>query len=122
MSTTTIRSDHDLQAAVQAELEWTPDIDAAGVGVSVDEGAVVLSGEVTSYSERLAAKQAALRVRGVCAAVDKLTIHPTWSVTETDIAKEVEHALTWAVNVPDTVKAEIKGHDVTLTGQARWNF
>lgn len=125
MSTATVtRSDHDIQTAVQDELEWTPDVDAAGIGVAVEDGAVTLSGEVDDYSERLAAKRAALRVRGVSTVVNDLTVHPksAATVTETDIAKEVERALKWATNVPDSVKAEITGHDVTLTGQVQWDF
>ncbi len=125
MSTATAtRTDHDIQTSVQDELEWTPDVDAAGIGVAVEDGAVTLSGEVDDYAEKLAAKRAALRVRGVSAVVNDLTVHPkgATTVSETDIAKEVERALKWATNVPDTVKAEITGHNVTLTGQVQWDF
>ena len=106
------------------ELEWTPDVDAAGIGVSVEDGAVTLSGEVDDFAERVAAKRAALRVRGVTTVVDSMTVHPRSAtpVTETDIAKEVERALRWAVNVPDSVQAEIVGHHVTLIGEVRWDY
>lgn len=41
MSTATVtRSDHDIQTAVQDELVWTPDVDAARIGVAVEDGAV----------------------------------------------------------------------------------
>lgn len=121
---TTTRTDQEIQTAVQDELEWTPDVDSAGIGVAVEDGAVSLSGEVDNYSERLAAKRAALRVRGVTAVVDDLTVHPgsVWTVTETDIAKEVERALRWASNVPDTVKAEISEHHVALIGEVKWDY
>jgi osmotically-inducible protein OsmY len=125
MATTTLASsDQDIQTSVQDELEWTPDVDAAGIGVAVEDGTVSLSGEVDSYAERLATKRAALRVRGVNTVVDNLVVHPdsTWKVTDTDVAKEIEHALTWATNVPDSVRAEVKGHSVTLTGQVNWDF
>lgn len=118
------RSDHDIQTAVQEELVWTPDVDAAGIGVAVEAGTVSLSGEVDSYPEREAAKRAALRVRHVSTVVDDLVVHPksSWLVTETDIAKQVDRALEWASSVPDTVKAEVKDHDVTLTGEVAWDF
>src|SRR5699024_11062562 len=50
----TIATDRDLdvQALVSAELEWTPDVDCTGIEVTVEHGAVVLSGEVDSYAER----------------------------------------------------------------------
>lgn len=121
---TPIRSDHDIQAAVQSELSWTPDVDSAGIGVAVDEGVVSLSGEVDTYSDRLAAKRAALRVRGVSAVVDDISVHPNsrLKVSEVDIAKEVEHALTWAANVPASVKAEVQDHVVKLVGEVKWDF
>ena len=119
-----VQSDHQIQLAVQDEIEWTPDVDAAGIGVAIEDGTVSLSGEVDSYPERLAAKRAALRVRGVKTLIDHLVVRPkfSWSVTDTDIARDVAHALDMASNVPDTVKAEIKDHDVTLSGQTNWDF
>lgn len=125
MSTPTVaRSDHDIQTAVQDELDWTPDVDAAGIGVAVEDGAVILTGEVDQHSERLAAKRAARRVRGVSTVVDALTVHPKSSITitDTDVAREVRRALQWADNVPDTVRAEVSDHNVILTGEALWDF
>lgn len=119
-----IRSDHEIQTAVQDELEWTPDVDAARIGVAVEDRTVTLSGEVEDLAERRAATHAALRVRSVSAVANDLTVHPKseWPVTETGIAKEVERALRRSTIVPDTVKAEIRGHHVTLSGQVRWHF
>jgi len=116
--------DATIQTAVQEELEWTPEVDAAGIGVAVDDGVVSLSGEVDNYAEQLAATRAALRVRGVTAVVDDMTVHPRteWPRTETDIGKEVKRALNWASEVPDTVQAEIEGHHVTLRGTVNWDY
>lgn len=122
--TTTPCTDRDVQSAVEAELRWTPEVDSAHIGVAVDDGVVVLSGEVATHAERDSATKAALRVRDVTAVVDDLTVHPNYGlyVSESDIAKEVEHALRSAGNVPDTVKAVIDGHAVTLTGEVHWDF
>jgi len=119
-----VRSDHDVQISVMEELDWTPDVDGTGIGVAVDDGTVSLSGEVDSNSERIAAGHAALRVNGVIALVDNLIVHTStrWRLTEADIAKVVVHALTWASNVPDTVKASITNHTVTLSGHVQWDF
>ncbi|WP_164234375.1 BON domain-containing protein [Microbacterium hydrocarbonoxydans] len=117
-------SDLDVQTLVRDEIEWTPEVDAAGIGVAVEDGTVTLSGEVDSYTERLAAMRAAERVRGVRAVVDDMVVHPRSALftSETDVAKEVDRALAAAVNVPRTVKAEIIGHNVTLVGQVDWEF
>lgn len=125
MSTTLPRTDYSIQAAVQSELEWTPEVDAAGIGVAVEDGVVSLSGEVESYSERKAVARAALRVRGVRAIVDELIARPKnakWSLTDVDIAKSVQAALASASNVPDEVKADVHHHIVTLTGDVQWNY
>ena len=68
--------------------------------------------------------RAARRVRGVSTVVDALTVHPKSAITisDTDIAREVRRALQWADNVPDTVKAEVSDHNVTLTGEVLWDF
>lgn len=123
MTTSTDR-DLALKTDIEDELEWTPDVDAAGIGVAVEDGTVTLSGEVDTYPERLAAKNAALRVRGVRTLVDNLEVHPraSWPVTETDIAKEVERALRHATNVPDSVQAVVEGHSVTLRGEVEWEY
>jgi osmotically-inducible protein OsmY len=126
MSTATKpRTDHQLQQAIESELEWTPDVDAADIGVSVEDGAVTLSGELDDYAERIAAKRAATRVRGVTAVVDNMTVRSqdsTWAVSDTDIGKAVVSALKASSTVPDTVKAEIKAGVVILTGRVQWDF
>jgi osmotically-inducible protein OsmY len=121
---TPARSDRDIRTAVEDELEWTPDVDAVSIGVAVDDGVVVLSGEVDTFAECVAATRAALRVRGVSAVVDNVSVHPNskFSVSPSDIGKEVEHALRASSNVPDAVKAEIDGHAVILTGEVDWDF
>ncbi|AUN43169.1 transporter [Tsukamurella tyrosinosolvens] len=117
-------SDHDTQSAVEAELRWSSDVtDDAAIGVGVEDGVVVLSGEVNNHAEKVAAKKATRRVRGVTTVVDELTIHPatTSTLTDTDIGKEVERALKAASNIPDGVTAEVANHAVTLRGVVDWD-
>jgi osmotically-inducible protein OsmY len=123
-ASTRLKTDREVKAAVTAELEWAPEIDATRIGVAVDDGVVVLTGEVRRYSEVTAAKKAALRTIGVGAVVNDLRVHPSsrYSISEVDVAKEVEHALRAAGDVPDTVKAEVVDHDVTLIGFAEWDY
>jgi hypothetical protein len=53
-----------LRQEVLAELDFEPSINAANIGVAVDDGVVILSG-LGSYAEKSAAAQAARRVRRV---------------------------------------------------------
>lgn len=121
---TATRSDLAMKGTVEDELEWTPEVDAARIGIAVNDGTVTLTGEIDTLSERIAARKAVLRVRGVRAVVDEMTVHPraAWPITETDIAKQVDRALRSAVNVPDVVKARIQDHTVTLIGEVDWEY
>lgn len=123
MKTTEPLDDRDVQRAVSQELQWTPGLDDASIGVAVKDGAVALSGEVNSYSERPAVKHAALRVRGVSTVVDDIVVRPThgMQITDTDVAREVDHALRANANVPITVKAVIDEGEVTLMGEVEWD-
>ncbi len=126
MTTSTLpTTDHQIQQNVQDELAWTPDVDDAGIGVAVEHGTVTLSGQVDDYSERLAAKRAAFRTSGVTTVVDDLVVHPAsyaWTVTATDIAKNVENAIAWVAKLPNSVRATVDQHVVTLTGEVEWNY
>ncbi|HEU5222129.1 MAG TPA: BON domain-containing protein [Candidatus Lumbricidophila sp.] len=124
-SGTTTRTDDQIQREVASELDWTPGIDAAGIGVAVEQGTVALSGEVDSYYEKSAAKRAAFRVKGVHTVTDNLVVRKTssvWSVSEREIATNVEKAIAWLADAPNTVRAEIEKHRVILSGEVQWNY
>ena len=55
-------SDHDVQRAIVAYFDRTPEIDAIDVEVSVEDGLVVLRGRVDTASERSAAEAVAKHV------------------------------------------------------------
>jgi osmotically-inducible protein OsmY len=124
MTQTLHRTDAELKSAVAAELTWAAGVDSAHIGVAVLDGGVTLSGEVDSYPEKLIAEHAALRVRGITAVAQEITVRNQWmEMNDTDIAREAREALERAVDVPTgTVKATVHDHIVTLTGQVPWQF
>lgn len=124
ISATRTRSDNKVHSSVLAELEWTPEIDAADVHVEVDAGVVTLSGEVGDYFEYLAATRAMRRVHGISAVLNRLTVVPRSSrwVTDADIARVAERVLIWSANIPGTVRSHVENGCVTLTGQVDWHF
>ncbi|MGI8416177.1 MAG: BON domain-containing protein [Nakamurella sp.] len=65
MTHTQHRPDTDLKSSIIGELEWTPNVDPTHIGVAVNAGMVTLSGEVSSYPEKIEAERAAMRVFGV---------------------------------------------------------
>ena len=120
-----MKSDTQLRADVQAELEWDPAVASAGVGVIVDHGVVTLTGHLGSYAEKLAAERAVLRVRGVKALAVEISVKLAagFERTDADIAQAVEHALAWNVQVPcDAVRPMVEGGWVTLAGEVEWDY
>lgn len=69
-----MKSDHQLKTDVESELKWDAEIDDSKIGVTCTNGAVTLTGHVPTYRQKIAAKQAAKRVAGVVAVVDKIDV------------------------------------------------
>ena len=114
-----MKTDAQLKDDVLEELRWDPQIsDADAIGVGVKDGAVILSGHVPSYAEKLAAAQAAERVNGVKAVANDLRVgRPAAPRDDVDIAEAIAHVLEWNVQVPeDRVHATVEHGWVTLEG------
>ncbi|MDH4550428.1 BON domain-containing protein [Pseudomonas sp. BN607] len=67
-------NDLDLRDLVLEELEVTPDINAASIGVTVQDGVVKLEGKVHLLREREVVERAAWSVPGVSKVEDYLLI------------------------------------------------
>ena len=95
-------SELQLRQDVLDELEFEPSVDAAHVGVAVENGVVTLSGHVASYAEKLAAVTATRRIRGVRAIADEIEVrHPSDKKRSDDeIAKRTIAILEWDTVVP----------------------
>lgn len=70
------RTNWQIRAAVETELEWASNVDAAAIAVAVDDGVVRLSGVVRSLVELRAANRATLNVRDVKTVVNDLSVQP----------------------------------------------
>ncbi|MEO8263488.1 MAG: BON domain-containing protein, partial [Pseudolysinimonas sp.] len=116
--------DGAIQAEVMAAIAVALGVDAPGVGVAVNRGAVLLAGEVAGAPDRGAAMMAAFSVPGVTTVHDAIhTVHvEAGEQTDVDISRSVRAAIAWATEEPDTVRAEISDHTVILTGTVRWDF
>jgi osmotically-inducible protein OsmY len=123
MSTATLtESDVRIRDSVLRQLEWDPEVDAGGIGVTAKEGAVTLTGFIDSYSGKLAAERAAKRVRGVRAVANDLEVKLLLERTDADIAADVVRVLRVRSTIPDTVQAAVHNGHVTLTGKVNWLF
>lgn len=118
-------TDSQLRQDVIAELEFDPSFNGAHIGVAVDKGVVTLGGHVNSYAEKLAAIEAARRVKGVHAIAENIEVHCSYEKQTADdqIARRARDILQWDVMVPPNA-VDVLVHDgwVTLNGTVNWYF
>ena len=118
-------TDRHLQEQVQNALDWEPSVDAADIGVSVENGVVTLRGDVKTYAEKAAAERVALKVYGVKAVANDVNVRlgDGEQRTDTDIAQAVLAALRWNTMVPkDKVTVAVANGWVTLAGTVDWEY
>jgi osmotically-inducible protein OsmY len=121
------KRDNDLQERVIDELRADANVNAAHIGVSAEEGAVTLTGEVASNEERLAAHEAAKRVSGVIALADEIDVNDMNPVTggmkndmtDTDVALAVVRALERIGLADGDVQVEVLDSVVVLSGEVK---
>jgi osmotically-inducible protein OsmY len=117
-------TDLKLRQDVLDELEFEPSVNAACIGVAVNDGVVTLTGHVSTYAEKLAVERAAKRVSGVRAVAQEITVRfpRDKKLSDDEIAKRALNLLRWDVSVPDNVKVIVENGLVTLPGAVDWQY
>ena len=120
-----MKTDKQLQQDVLDELVWEPSVDAAEIGVSVENGVVILNGTVKSLTEKWTAERVTQRVEGVRAVTDELTVKLAGDSqhNDPDIAQAAVNALDWNTSVPrNRIKVLVENGWVTLDGSVEYHF
>ncbi len=120
-----MKTDHQLQLDVLAELSWEPSVKAEDVGVEVKDGIVTLAGHVGTYAEKVDAERATMRVSGVKALAVEVDVRLVGSSArnDVDIARSVDNVLQWTTYLPEqSVKVKVESGWVTLSGEVTWEF
>ncbi|MGN6567508.1 MAG: BON domain-containing protein [Flavipsychrobacter sp.] len=120
-----MKNDQQLQQDVMNELKWDPILNASEIGVSVKHGVVTLSGYVNSYSKKIAAENAAKRVKGVSAVAEDIEVRLGLDNerNDTQIAEAALDALKWNSNVPDeNIQIKVENGWITMEGEAEWQY
>ncbi len=118
-------TDLELRRHVESALEWEPSVDAADIGVSVDAGVVTLRGDVGSFAARATAERVTLRVYGVKAVANELTVRLVtgFERNDTDIAQAAVTALKWNAVIPQNrVTVTVANGWLTLNGTLDWQY
>lgn len=117
--------DISLRQDIIDELEFEPSIDAADIGVAVDDGVVTLTGHVPTYHQRATAEDVVRRVKGVKGIAQEIEVRPLGSnrTADDEIVKRALNTINWNTAVPkDSVQVKVQQGWVTLTGKVGWNF
>ncbi len=118
-------NDRELRQTILDELEFDPSVNAAHIGVAVEDGIVTLSGHVASYAEKIAVERIVRRVKGVRGIAQEIEVrYPQSAKTADDeIAKRAAKIVDWDVRVPlGAVAIKVEKGWVTLTGTVDWHF
>lgn len=104
MTKSATKSDTQIQQEVLRELRWDTRVKPTEVGVAVEDGVVTLTGTVSSYPKKVAAQEAAHRVRGVLDVANDIHVRTseTHAALDVDIVRAIRHALEWHILVDDT--------------------
>jgi osmotically-inducible protein OsmY len=118
-------NDKEIRQNIIDELDFEPIVDAANIGVAVNNGVATLSGHVPSYLQKVAAERAVWRVKGVTGLAQEITVRLTpdgkWS--DEEIAERALRLLSWSTLIPkDAVRVKVTDGWITLSGQVDWNF
>ncbi|URM25440.1 BON domain-containing protein [Pseudomonas frederiksbergensis] len=118
-------SDLSLRQHILEELEFQPDIDAANIGVTVDNGVVTLSGHVKSYLQKINAERAVKSIKGVRALAEEIQVRPEKNAGTADdtIAARALNIIAWSSDVPEEdIEITVQNGWVTLEGEVDWQY
>lgn len=118
-------TDKQLRLDIIDELDFEPSIDAADIGVAVDQAVVTLTGHVRSYSDKITTLGIVETVVGVRAIADEIEVRPIGAhiTADDEIAKRVANSLKWNTSVPeDKIHVTVAKGRVTLEGDVEWRY
>jgi osmotically-inducible protein OsmY len=120
-----VMNDLSLRKTILEELEFQPDIDAANIGVAVDNGVVTLSGHVNNYAQKVSAERAVKAVKGVRALAEEIQVRLDKGAGTADdtIANRALNIIDWSSDLPvGAVKVIVENGWVSLEGQVDWQY
>src|SRR5215211_2655369 len=111
-------NDKVLRRTIIDVLDREPSINAASIGVAVENGIATLTGRVGSQAEKMAAETAVRHVRGVRAVVPVIAICQVGrQASDDEIARRARVVIAWHAHTPEgTVRAQVHNGWATLAG------
>jgi osmotically-inducible protein OsmY len=120
-----MRTDKELQQSVVKALDWEPSVNAAQIGVTVQQGVVTLAGRVGTLREKWMAEKTTRHVWGVRGLASELAVAPDGASRRDDsaIAAAAVNALGWNSAIPpELIQVTVRDGWVTLNGTVPWQY
>lgn len=111
------RSSREMAKMLRAALRADSRVDASRVKVSFENGKVMLSGRVPTYSAKLAAILTAGEMPGVASVIDKIDVAPRAKLSSQEISAHLTQALDANADIPEkSIAVKVKDGRCTLAG------
>jgi len=118
-----MKPDSEIKRDVEAELNWSPDVDQTDLAVQVSGGVVTLAGFVPNFFQKYRAEEAVKRVAGVGGIANDVQVRPAYGLDDPEIARAAVTAIRLELPLnAESVKAMVQNGHVTLEGAVEWNF
>lgn len=117
--------DKSLKRLIDDELDFEPSIDAADIGVTVENGIVTLSGHVPNYAQKTQVEEIVGRIKGVRGYAEEIEVRFPGERHMADdlLAARAADLIKWNAMVPpDAVKVKVQKGYMTLTGAVEWQY
>ncbi|AHG48903.1 OsmY domain-containing protein (plasmid) [Rhizobium leguminosarum bv. trifolii CB782] len=118
-------NDRKLRQDIIDELDFEPSVDAANIGVAVENGIVELTGHVATYLQKTRVEDVVRRVKGVTGIAQEVEVRPfgTNKTADDEIVKRALDLIKWNTAIPvDVVQVKVQNGWVTLTGNVEWQY
>jgi len=120
-----MKSDNDLQIAIEDAIQSEPLLAAEEIAVTVENGIATLFGNVDRFAKKEQAERTTKKVIGIKIVFDKINVKSSSreQKNDLDIKAEVLNAFRWNWNtLNNSIKVKVTNGIVTLTGALEWNY
>ena len=109
-------TDMTLKQRIEDELDFEPSVDAADIGVAVENGIVTLSGHVPTYGQKAKVEEIVGRLKGVRGFAEEIEVRPvgTKSTADDVLANRAADLIRWNAFVPDEAVKVNNGVEVRI--------
>lgn len=112
-------TDAEIADAVRSQLIWDDQVDASDIDVSVSNGHVILTGTVSTYSAKVAARNNARTIAGVVSVENQLAVRAsTPSTNKLFLARRADNIITWSTDIDaENIDIDVEAGVATLSGE-----